>query len=70
MENDITIDVEQIYENYAKLTEEEKDIIRVLMNGPARSIIAKVFGEEFERALGVFQSTSSKKKKGLASRII
>ena len=48
------IDLDGAYKRYANLTEEEKNIIRNFMNGPARKIIGTLFGPDFEMALGTF----------------
>ena len=39
------VDIDAAYNNYAALTDEEKNTIRVLMDGPAKVIISKIFGE-------------------------
>jgi len=62
------LDIQEIKQNYANLTDEEKEIIRRLMNSPARSVIAKVFGTEFDAALGQFMLPMSQRGKGLAAR--
>ena len=62
------IDIQQIRQNYANLTDEEKEIIRRVMNGPARTIIGKVFGLEFDAALGQFMLPRAERGTGLASR--
>ena len=48
------IDFNDVYANYEKLNEEEKELIRAVMSGPAREIIGKVFGTKFESYLGSF----------------
>jgi len=62
------LDIQEIRQNYASLTDEEKEIIRKLMNSPARSVISKVFGPEFDAALGQFMLPMSQRGKGLAAR--
>ena len=62
------IDIQQIRQNYANLTDEEKEIIRRVMNGPAREIIGKVFGPEFNAALGQFMLPMAERGRGLAAR--
>ena len=52
------IDLDGAYKRYADLNEEEKNIIRNFMNGPARKIIGTLFGPDFERALGTFAAPS------------
>jgi len=64
------IDFNDVYANYEKLTDDEKELIRAVMNGPAREIIGKVFCLLFEYYLGMFAQPSAKKKKGLASKIV
>ena len=44
------IDLQQAYDAYAKLSDEEKEIIRKVMTGPEREILKKVFGLEFVSA--------------------
>jgi len=48
------VDIDAAYNNYAALTDEEKNTIRVLMDGPAKVIISKIFGEDFIGVLGSF----------------
>ena len=62
------IDLAQIQKNYQNLSDEEKEIIRRLMNGPARQIIAKVFGPAFDAALGQFMLPVAQRGRGLAAR--
>lgn len=62
------INIQQIRQNYANLTDEEKEIIRRLMNSPARGVIAKVFGPEFDAALGQFMLPMAERGRGLAAR--
>jgi hypothetical protein len=62
------LDLAQAQQNYANLSDEEKEIIRRLMNGPARQIIAKVFGPEFDAALGSFMLPLAERGRGLAAR--
>jgi hypothetical protein len=62
------IDIQDIRNNYANLTDDEKEIIRKLMNGPARAVIGKVFGPEFDAALGQFMLPIAERGKGLAAR--
>ena len=38
------------------------------MNGPLRNIIAKIFGPEFNEALGQFAKATPAPKRGLAAR--
>ena len=57
------IDFNDVYANYEKLNEEEKELIRAVMSGPAREIIGKVFGTKFESYLGAFAKPSPQKKK-------
>jgi len=60
------IDLDAAYKRYAELSEEDKDIIRTFMNGPAKDIIGDLFGTEFETALGTFATPSA--RRGLAAR--
>ena len=62
------INLKQAYQNYANLSDDEKETIRKFMSGPARRIIGKVFGEEFDSALGAFMLPKAKRGKGLASQ--
>ena len=62
------IDIQQIRQNYAILSDEEKEIIRKLMNSPARNVISKMFGPEFDSALGQFMLPIAERGKGLAAR--
>tara|TARA_R110001583_G_scaffold4706_1_gene26814 strand:+ start:2616 stop:2813 length:198 start_codon:yes stop_codon:yes gene_type:complete len=62
------IDLQQAYDAYAKLSDEEKEIIRKVMTGPEREILKKVFGLEFVSAMGNFVLPLSKRGKGLASK--
>ena len=62
------IDMKQAYQNYANLSDAEKETIRKFMAGPARRIIGKVFGDEFDTALGAFMLPKAKRGKGLASQ--
>ena len=62
------LDLVQAKENYMNLSDEEKELIRRLMNGPARQIIAKVFGPEFDAALGNFMLPIAERGRGLAAR--
>tara|TARA_A100000171_G_C2024968_1_gene92918 strand:- start:51 stop:248 length:198 start_codon:yes stop_codon:yes gene_type:complete len=62
------IDLEKAYDNYDRLSEEEKEIIRNVMRGPTREIIRKVFGQEFDNALGSFMLPISERGRGLATR--
>jgi len=65
------IDINKVYRNYEALTTEEREVIRAFMNGPARRIIGKVFGPDFDAALGQFLKPLPKKqKKGLAAKKI
>ena len=56
------IDFNDVYANYEKLSEEEKELVRRVMTGPTREIIGKVFGTKFESYLGMFAKPSGKKK--------
>ena len=38
------------------------------MNGPLRAVIAKVFGAEFDQALGQFAAAEPAPRRGLAAR--
>ena len=49
-------------------SDEEKEMIRKVMTGQARSVIRKVFGDDFDAALGDFILPRSKRGKGLASQ--
>jgi len=64
------VDIDAAYNNYAALTDEEKNTIRVLMDGPAKVIISKIFGEGFIGVLGSFSapaaSTPAPKKRTMA----
>jgi len=62
------LDLMQARENYMNLSDEEKEIIRRFMNGPARDIIGKVFGAEFNSALGNFMLPLAERGAGLASK--
>ena len=53
------VDIDAAYNNYAALTDEEKNTIRVLMNGPAKVIISKIFGEDFIGVLGSFAAPAA-----------
>jgi len=53
------IDLDGAYKKYVNLNEEEKDIIRSFMNGPARKIIGTLFGPDFEMALGTFAAPAA-----------
>ena len=65
----LELDLKKAYDNYASLTPEEREIVRELMNGPARRIIAKVFGPDFDSALGRFlEPLPKKQQKGLAAK--
>jgi hypothetical protein len=66
------IDLEKIYRNYEGLTLEEREVIRKFMNSDARRIIGKVFGADFDAALGQFIKPLPEKqqKKGLAAKTI
>mgnify|MGYP003647016592 FL=1 len=64
------IDFNQLRANYDALSEQEKDLIRSAMNGPLREVMFKVFGEEFNDALGSFmQPSKGRRSAGLASRV-
>ena len=54
----------------ANLTDEEKEIIRRSMNGPARTIIGKVFGAASDAALGQFMLPRAERGTGLACKNI
>ena len=58
------IDFNDVYANYEKLNEEEKELIRAVMSGPAREIIGKVFGTKFESYFWWFAKTITPKEKG------
>lgn len=62
------LDLAQARTNYMNLSEDEKETIRKFMNSPARNIVSKVFGSEFEAALGNFMLPKAERGKGLASR--
>ena len=62
------IDLAKAKERYMTLSEEDKDDIRDFMKSEAREIIAKVFGAEFDKALGSFKQRQTPKRRGLASR--
>ena len=62
------LDLAQARTNYMNLSEDEKETIRKFMNSPARNIVSKVFGAEFEAALGNFMLPKAERGKGLASR--
>ena len=62
------IDFAQVADNYALLEEEEKIMIREAMSGPVREVIAKVFGAEFDQALGQFATAEPAPRRGLAAR--
>jgi hypothetical protein len=62
------IDIQQVRQNYANLSDEEKEIIRRVMNSPAREVISKVFGPEFDAALGQFMLPMAQRGRGLATR--
>ena len=64
------IDFNDVYANYEKLSDEEKELVRRVMTGPTREIIGKVFGTKFESYLGLFAKPSGKKKGGLASKVV
>ena len=53
------VDIDAAYNNYAALTDEEKNTIRVLMDGPAKVIISKIFGEGFIGVLGSFSAPAA-----------
>lgn len=63
------LDFQKIYDNYASLTTEEREVIRKFMNSPARRIVGKVFGADFDAALGSFlEPLPEKQRKGLAAK--
>ena len=62
------LDFIEVWDNYEKLSEEEKTMIREAMSGPLRDIIAKVFGAEFDRMLGQFATAEPAPRRGLAAR--
>ena len=66
----LELDLQKVYDNYAELTPEEREYVRELMNGPARRIMAKLFGADFDAAMGNFMKPLAKKerKTGLASK--
>jgi len=64
----IELAMDDAFSNYQMLSEEEQNIIREAMNGPLRNIIAKIFGPEFNEALGQFATAKPAPKRGLAAR--
>ena len=66
------LDFQEIYNNYEALTAEEREVVRKFMNSDVRRFIGKVFGADFDAALGQFMKPLPEKqqKKGLAARII
>jgi hypothetical protein len=61
------IDINGAYERYETLTDEEKNIIREVMNGPAKAVIEKLFGSSLVTALGTFAApTPTPKKRTMA----
>ena len=62
------LDFIEVWDNYEQLSEEEKTMIREAMNGPLRAVIAKVFGAEFDQALGQFAAAEPAPRRGLAAR--
>ena len=66
------LDFQEIYNNYSELTPEEREVVRKFMNSDVRRIIGKVFGADFDAALGQFMKPlpEKKQKKGLAAKII
>ena len=62
------LDIKKAYDNYDKLTEEEKEVVRRFMNSELRTIIAKVFGRELDMALGNCMLPLAQRGKGLASK--
>ena len=64
------IDFNELSNNYAALSDQEKDLIRSAMNGPLREVLFKLLGEEFNEALGSFmQPSKGRRSTGLASRV-
>jgi hypothetical protein len=64
----IEIAMDDAFANYQTLSEQEKELIRNAMNGPLRAVIAKVFGAEFDQALGQFATAEPAPRRGLAAR--
>ena len=64
----IEIAMDDAFANYQTLSEQEKELIRNAMNGPLRAVIAKVFGVEFDQALGQFATAEPAPRRGLAAR--
>ncbi len=62
------LDLAKAKERYNALSEEDKDDIRDFMTSEARGAIAKVFGADFDRALGSFKQRQTPKRRGLAAR--
>ena len=62
------LDLVQARDNYMNLSDDEKEVVRRLMRGPARQIISKVFGADFDAALGQFMLPIAERGKGLATR--
>ena len=62
------LDLQEAYDNYYKLSDEEKELIRKVMSGPTREIIRKVFGPDFDAVLGEFMLPKVERGRGLASR--
>lgn len=66
------LDFQEIYDNYSALSPEERETVRKFMNSDVRRIIGKVFGPDFDSALGQFMEPlpEKKQKKGLAAKKI
>lgn len=66
------LDFQKIYDNYLDLSTQEREMVRKFMNSDVRRIISKVFGPDFDSALGRFMKPlpEKKQKKGLAAKII
>tara|TARA_E500000318_G_scaffold51654_2_gene48300 strand:+ start:3795 stop:4001 length:207 start_codon:yes stop_codon:yes gene_type:complete len=66
------LDFQEIYDNYSELTPEEREVVRKFMNSDVRRIIGKVFGADFDAALGQFMKPlpEAQQKKGLAAKTI
>jgi len=62
------LDFIEVWDNYEQLSEEEKTMIREAMSGPLRDVIGKVFGAEFDQALGQFAAAEPAPRRGLAAR--
>jgi hypothetical protein len=54
------MDMEGAAQAYAQLSEQEKEMIREVVDSPLMGILAKVFGQEFIQALGSFNKPARK----------